>query len=112
MRVGEALKTLPQLAAEDSAPFDLVFIDADKQNASTYFEWSLKLTRRGGLIIIDNVIRNGAVIDAASDDVNVQGIRGLNDLLAAEQRVTATAIQTVGNKGYDGFAIALVTNDQ
>jgi predicted O-methyltransferase YrrM len=111
VRVGEALTTLPQLSAENSAPFDLVFIDADKQNAPAYFEWSLKLTRCGGLIITDNVIRNGAVIDAASDDINVQGVRELNASLAAEPRVTATAIQTVGSKGYDGFAIALITND-
>lgn len=111
VRVGEALTTLPQLSAENIALFDLVFIDADKQNAPAYFEWSLKLTWRGGLIITDNVIRNGAVIDTASDDINVQGVRQLNALVAAEPRVLGTVIQTVGSKGYDGFAIAIVTND-
>src|SRR5262245_24307186 len=112
VRLGKALDTLPQLAAEARGPFDLVFIDADKQNTAAYFEWALKLTRRGSLIITDNIVRNGAVIDAASADVNVQGVRRFNAALAAEPRVTATAIQTVGSKGYDGFAIAIVTDDQ
>lgn len=112
VRLGEALKTLPQLAAAGLAPFDLVFIDADKQNTPAYFEWSLKLTRRGSLIIVDNVIRNGAVVDAGSADPNIQGVRRFNAALASEPRVTATAVQTVGSKGYDGFAIALVTGDQ
>jgi predicted O-methyltransferase YrrM len=109
VRVGAALDTLPQLAAEGRAPFDLVFIDADKVNTPAYFEWALKLTRRGSLIIADNVVRNGAVIDASSSDISVQGVRRFNAVLAAEPRVTATAIQTVGIKGYDGFAIAVVT---
>jgi predicted O-methyltransferase YrrM len=108
VRLGMALDTLPRLFDESCGPFDLIFIDADKQNIPAYFAWSLKLSRRGSLIIVDNVIRNGDVIDAASDDPSVVGVRRFNDLLAAEPRVSATAIQTVGNKGYDGFAIALV----
>ena len=112
VRLGKALETLPQLAAEGFAPFDLVFIDADKQNTPAYFEWSLKLTRRGSLIITDNVVRNGAVIDADSDDANVQGVRRFNAALASESSVTATVIQTVGSKGYDGLAIAIVTGDK
>jgi predicted O-methyltransferase YrrM len=110
LRVGPALDTLPQLAAEQRR-FDLIFIDADKSNNSDYFEWGLKLSRRGSLIIIDNVIREGEVIDATSRDPAVQGVRRLNELLANEPRVSATAIQTVGSKGYDGFAIALVTEE-
>jgi predicted O-methyltransferase YrrM len=108
LRLGRALDTLPQLAAEGRGPFDLIFIDADKPNNPDYFAWALKLSRRGSLIIADNVVRNGAVINAASSDPSVQGVRRLNELLAAEPRVSATAIQTVGSKGYDGFAIALV----
>jgi predicted O-methyltransferase YrrM len=111
LRLGLALETLPQLAAERRGPFDLIFIDADKPNIPEYFAWALKLSRRGSLIIVDNVVRKGAVIDAASDDPSVQGVRRFNELLAAERRVSATAIQTVGGKGYDGFALALVTAD-
>lgn len=111
VRLGPALDTLPQLAAEGRGPFDLVFIDADKVNTAAYFDWALKLTRRGSLIITDNVVRNGAIVDAASDDSGVQGVRRFNAALAAEARVTATEIQTVGSKGYDGLAIALVTDD-
>ncbi len=106
--LGKALDTLPQLAAEGVAPFDLVFIDADKENTPAYFEWSLKLTRRGGLIITDNVVRDGEVINEWSDDTKVQGVRRFNARLASEPRVTATIIQTVGSKGYDGLAIAIV----
>jgi predicted O-methyltransferase YrrM len=109
LRVGQALETLPQLAGEGIGPFDLIFIDADKANNTAYFEWSLKLSRRGTLIIADNVVRDGAVIDAASSDPSVQGIRRFNERLASEPRVNATAIQTVGSKGYDGFVLALVT---
>ena len=109
VRLGMALDTLPRLFEEGCGPFDLIFIDADKQNIPEYFEWSLKLSRRGSLIIVDNVIRNGAVIDATSDDPSVVGVRRFNELLAAEPRVSATAIQTVGVKGYDGFAMVLVT---
>lgn len=111
VRVGAALDTLPQLEIGGQAPFDLVFIDADKANNPDYFTWALKLTQRGSVIIVDNVIRNGAVIDADSTDPNVQGIRKFNALLAAEPRVKATEIQTVGSKGYDGLAIALVIAD-
>jgi len=111
LRLGRALETLPQLAAEGRGPFDLIFIDADKATYPDYFKWALKLSRRGSLIIADNIVRKGAVADATSSDPNVQGVRRFNELLAAEPRVSATAIQTVGSKGYDGFAIALVTAD-
>ncbi len=111
LRLGRALDTLPQIAAEGRGPFDLIFIDADKPSNPEYFAWALKLSRRGSLIIIDNVVRNGAVIDANSSDPSIQGVRRLNELMAAEPRVSATAIQTVGIKGYDGFAIALVVAD-
>jgi predicted O-methyltransferase YrrM len=104
VRVGQALATLPSLAG----PFDLTFIDADKRNNADYFSWALKLSRPGGLIVVDNVVREGAVIDARSRDAAVQGVRRLNELIAKERRVAATAIQTVGIKGYDGFAVALV----
>jgi predicted O-methyltransferase YrrM len=109
LRLGRALDTLPVLAAEKAGPFDLVFIDADKENISSYFTWSLELSRAGTIIIVDNVIRNGAVIDAASTDSMVQGVRAFNKVLAAEPRVDATALQTVGSKGYDGFTMVLVT---
>jgi predicted O-methyltransferase YrrM len=109
LRPGSALDTLPRLAAEGRGPFDLIFLDADKANNPNYFEWALKLSRRGTLIIADNVVRNGAVLDETCPDPAIQGIRRFYDLVAAEPRVIATAIQTVGSKGYDGFAIALVT---
>ena len=108
LRLGRALETLPRLAAEGRGPFDLIFIDADQPGYPDYFAWALKLSRPGSLILADNVVRKGAVVDAASDDPRVQGVRRFNELLAAEPRVTATAIQTVGSKGYDGFALALV----
>lgn len=111
VRVGAALETLARLAAENRGPFDLIFIDADKPNYAEYFEWSLRLARRGSLIIADNVVRKGAVVDAASGDASVRGVRRFNELVAGERRVSATAIQTVGSKGHDGFAIALVTGD-
>jgi predicted O-methyltransferase YrrM len=111
VRVGRALDTLPRLAAEGQGPFDLVFVDADKANNPGYLEWALELSRPGTVIVADNVVREGAVIDAANADPSVQGIRRFNELLAAEPRVSATAIQTVGSKGYDGFAIALVIGD-
>jgi predicted O-methyltransferase YrrM len=111
LRLGRALDTLPQIAAEGRGPFDLIFIDADKQNNPKYLAWALALSRRGSVIIADNVVRNGAVADPASADPGIQGVRRFNELLAAEPRVSATAIQTVGSKGYDGFAIALVTAD-
>ena len=105
---------LPQIADDmrnepgGPAGFDLTFIDADKASTADYFAWAVRLARPGGLIIVDNVVRKGAVTDAASDDVNVRGIRRFLDALAAEPRVTATAFQTVGSKGYDGMAVAVV----
>jgi predicted O-methyltransferase YrrM len=111
VRLGPALDTLPRLAAEGGDPFDLVFIDADKPNTAAYFGWAVRLARRGSLIITDNVVRNGAVVDAASADPNVQGVRRFNEALAAEPRVTATILQAVGSKGYDGLAFAVVTGD-
>jgi predicted O-methyltransferase YrrM len=104
LRLGAALETLPKLAG----PFDLIFIDADKPSTPDYFMWALKLSRPGSLIIIDNVVRSGGVADPKNDDANVRGVRRALEMIAAEPRVTATAIQTVGSKGYDGFAIALV----
>jgi len=111
IRLGRAADTLQQLVAESAGPFDLIFIDADKPGYSDYLQWSLKLSRRGTLIIADNVVRAGGVADPANTDTNVQGIRRFNELLAAEKRVTTTAIQTVGSKGYDGLAFILVTAD-
>ncbi len=111
VRVGPAAETLPRLAAEGAGPFDLVFIDADKPSTPEYFGWALRLARRGTLIVVDNVVRDGAVADAGSEDDRVQGIRRFYEMAAAEPRVSATAIQTVGSKGYDGFALALVTAD-
>ena len=108
LRLGLALETLPRIAAEGRGPFDLIFIDADKANIPEYFAWSLKLSRPGSLILVDNVVRGGAVIEPKSEDVSVQGVRKFFAMLAAEPRVTSTAIQTVGSKGYDGIAIALV----
>ncbi|MBX3084865.1 MAG: O-methyltransferase [Anaerolineae bacterium] len=108
VRVGPALDTLPKIAAEGHAPFDFVFIDADKANNTNYFNWALKLTHLGSVIIVDNVIRNGEVVDANSTDPSVRGVRQFNTALAAESRVMATQLQTVGSKGYDGFAMALV----
>lgn len=108
VRVGRAIDSLPIIAAEGHPPFDLVFIDADKVSTPAYLEWALKLTKAGSLIIVDNVVRDGQVLDGTSTDSNVRGIRGALELLAAEPRVTATAIQTVGSKGYDGFAMAIV----
>src|SRR5262245_20534737 len=111
IRLGRALDILPQIAAEGRGPFDLTFIDADKPANADYFNWALKLSRRGSLIVIDNVVRNGRVIDSESKDTSVQGVRRLNEVLAREPRVSVTAIQTVGGKGYDGFAVALVISD-
>jgi predicted O-methyltransferase YrrM len=109
VRLGPALETLPKLLAESLGPFDFVFVDADKPSNADYFAWALKLSRPGSLIIVDNVVRGGAVIDAASQDANVLGARRLHEAVAAEPRVSATAIQTVGSKGYDGLLIALVS---
>jgi predicted O-methyltransferase YrrM len=108
IRMGRAVDTLAQLAAEGAGPFDLVFVDADKQSNVDYFEWALRLTRPGSLIVVDNVVRDGAVVDVASEDPSVLGTRRLNERMAAEPRVSVTEVQTVGVKGYDGFALALV----
>jgi predicted O-methyltransferase YrrM len=108
LRVGSALDTLPTLGAEGLGPFDFVFVDADKQNIPAYFEWALKLSRSGSMIMVDNVVRDGDVIDADSDDASTQGVRIFFDMVAKTPRVTGTAIQTVGVKGYDGFALILV----
>jgi predicted O-methyltransferase YrrM len=108
VRVGRAIDRLPELS--DEAPFDLTFIDADKASIPDYFIGALKLSRVGSLIIVDNVIRKGAVLDANSQDANVQGVRRLNELVKREPRVKATALQTVGSKGHDGLLFALVVS--
>ncbi len=108
VRVGAALETLPRLAREEVGPFDLVFIDADKANTPRYFEWALERARPGGLIVADNVVRDGALIDEENEEPAIAEQRALHEMLAGEPRVEATTIQTVGGKGYDGFAIALV----
>jgi predicted O-methyltransferase YrrM len=112
LRLGPALEILPQLAAEKRGPFDLIFIDADKTGVPDYFGWSLKLSRPGTLIIVDNVVRRGAVTDAQSEEPGIRGLRRFNELVAREPRVSATAIQTVGSKGWDGFAVLVVLNDR
>lgn len=112
VRVGPALETLPRLAAEGQGPFDMVFIDADKRNNPGYLDWSLRLSRPGTLIVADNVVRGGAVGDPATADPDAQGVRRFNALIAANSRLAATAIQTVGAKGWDGFALILVTDDE
>jgi predicted O-methyltransferase YrrM len=108
LRVGRALDTLPQIAAEGEGPFDFVFIDADKENTAEYFDWALRLSRPGAAIVVDNVIRDGEVANPATSDERVQGIRRFNEAVAREKRVSATTIQTVGSKGYDGFTLALI----
>jgi predicted O-methyltransferase YrrM len=108
VRVGPAQDTLPQLHAAGEGPFDLIFIDADKAGYPGYLSWSLRLSRPGTMIIADNVVRGGDVADSASRDVNVQGVRRFIEAMAAEPRVSATVVQTVGSKGYDGFALAVV----
>jgi predicted O-methyltransferase YrrM len=102
--VGPALETLPTL----EGPFDLSFIDADKANIPAYFDWAVKLGRPGGVIVVDNVVRQGGLIDEANTDPSVAGVRKLHDLLSQDTRVTATTIQTVGSTGYDGFTLALI----
>jgi predicted O-methyltransferase YrrM len=108
LRLGKALDVLPHVASEGRGPFDLIFIDANKSNMPEYFDWAVKLSRRGSAIIADNVIRHGGVLDAASDDADIQGVRRFAERVAADPRVSATAIQTVGSKGYDGFALIIV----
>jgi predicted O-methyltransferase YrrM len=111
VRVGQASDSLAKLEAEGCGPFDLIFIDADKPSYPDYFGWALRLSRRGTLIVADNVVRKGAVADPANADPMVQGVRRFTELVGAEPRVSGTAIQTVGSKGYDGLAIVLVTAD-
>jgi predicted O-methyltransferase YrrM len=108
LRVGAALDVLGRLEAERTALFDFVFIDADKGNYPEYFDRAVRLCRPGALIVADNVIRDGEVIDASSKDAAVIGVRRFMDRVAGNRRLTATALQTVGVKGYDGFAIVLV----
>jgi predicted O-methyltransferase YrrM len=111
LRLGLAGETLPRLAAEGKGPFDLVFIDADKPGYPDYLAWALKLTRKGSLILADNVVRDGKVIDPETDDPNALGTRRFNEILGAEPRLSATVLALVGTKGYDGIAMALVTAD-
>jgi predicted O-methyltransferase YrrM len=108
VRVGPAIDSLRALIEGEEGPFDLIFIDADKQSTPAYFELALELSRPGGVILVDNVVLDGTLIDADSEDPRVAGMRGFLELAAAEARVTATTIQTVGNKGYDGFTLVLV----
>jgi predicted O-methyltransferase YrrM len=110
VRLGRAIDTLAELEREGAGPFDFIFIDADKPSNPEYFAWALRLSRRGAVIVVDNVVRAGAVADPGSADPAVQGVRRLNLLMAAEPRVSVTALQTVGSKGYDGFAVALVVS--
>jgi predicted O-methyltransferase YrrM len=111
VRLGRALETLPQLAAEGLGPFDFIFLDADKRTYPEYLEWCIKLSRRGTMIVADNVVRDGAVVDSASRDADVRGVRRFLERLSTDPRVSATAIQTVGSKGYDGIALAVVTEE-
>lgn len=110
VRVGRALEILPVLATEGHPPFDLVFIDADRPNNPEYLEWAVKLGRPGTLIVVDNVVRRGQVADETSEDPDVRGVREMIDRIAADRRLSATAVQTVGRKGYDGFALVLVVD--
>lgn len=111
VRVGPALDTLSALHAEQAGPFDLIFIDADKPNTANYFDWAVKLARRGTLIVVDNVIREGAILASESQNKHVKGLRGFFARASADPRVTAIAVQTVGHKGHDGLAIVQVTQD-
>ncbi|HTH52824.1 MAG TPA: O-methyltransferase [Edaphobacter sp.] len=108
IRVGQALDSLAALHAEDPEPFDFIFLDADKPNNPNYLEWAIKLSRPGTLIVCDNVIREGAIIDPEEKDPRITGTRAFFDRLGSHPRLDATAIQTVGAKGYDGFALAVV----
>jgi predicted O-methyltransferase YrrM len=108
LRVGAALEILPKIEAEGLGPFDFVFIDADKSNNANYLSWALRLSRPGTVIIVDNVVRDGRIADASSKDTDVSGTRRMFEMMAREPRLQATAIQTVGSKGWDGFALAIV----
>jgi predicted O-methyltransferase YrrM len=109
VRVGPAAETMDALVAAGEGPFDLFFIDADKERNPEYLRLALELSRPGSVIVVDNTVRGGAVLDAGSDDPDIVGVRRLNELLAADPRLSATTIQTVGSKGYDGFTLAVVT---
>lgn len=111
IRIGAALDALPDLKAENAGPFCLTFIDADKVNIPDYFKWALELSRAGSLIVVDNVVRKGALVDEHSSDPDVHGVRRLHELLRDEPRVSATTIQTVGSKGYDGLTFAIVNQE-
>ena len=108
VRLGVALDSLPKLVTEGHGPFDVIFIDADKKNIPAYLDWSLKLSRPGTVIVVDNIIRDGKVIDGNNPDPDIQGVRRFNDSLTKDSRLSATEIQTVGEKGYDGFALLVV----
>jgi predicted O-methyltransferase YrrM len=108
LRLGKALDTLPKLEAEGRGPFDLIFIDANKSDMPEYFAWALKLARRGSVIVSDNVVRKGAVLNANSKDTDIQGVRRFAEMAGREKRVSSTVLQNVGGKGYDGFAVSLV----
>ncbi len=111
VRLGAALDTLPRLAADGFGPVDLAFIDADKPNNPEYFKWALRLSRPGSVILVDNVVREGAIVDGSSAEPATRGTRRLYEEMAAEPRVSATVIQTVGSKGYDGLAVAVVVEE-
>jgi predicted O-methyltransferase YrrM len=108
LRIGAASETLAALSKQNAAPFDFIFIDADKARYPEYLQWSLKLSRPGTLIVADNVVRDGKVTDPEDPDANIQGVRRFTEMLSAEKRLSSTVLQTVGGKGYDGFAIAIV----
>ncbi|HYA70664.1 MAG TPA: O-methyltransferase [Thermoplasmata archaeon] len=108
VRVGPALDSLPELEKEKRGPFDLFFLDADRPNNRAYLEWALRLGHPGSVLVVDNVVRRGSVADSSSPDPSVKGVREMIDALASERRIRATAIQTVGKKGYDGFLLARI----
>jgi len=110
VKVGKAIDNLPLVQQEMSAPFDFIFIDADKRSNPEYLEWALRLSRPGSVIVVDNVVRGGRVLEADSDNEDIQGIRRFAEMLANEPRLSSTALQTVGAKGYDGFSISLVVS--
>lgn len=108
VRVGAALDSLPMLETEGLGPFDFIFIDADKENNPSYLAWALRLARPGTTIVVDNVVRAGRILDASSRDSQIVGVRTMFAMMKAEPRLAATAVQTVGAKGWDGFALAVV----
>lgn len=108
IRVGRAIDSLLKIESEGAGPFDLIFIDADKPSNPQYLQWALKLSRPGTVIVVDNVVRQGKIVDADSSDADVQGTRRMFELMAAEPRLSSGVLQNVGSKGYDGFAMAVV----